>query len=382
MSQPDDTLTLIVGGQRLTGWTSVRVSRSCEKMPSDFDISLTERNPDTTAQVDIQPGQPCQVMIGSDQVLSGYVDRRLASINAHEHTVRIQGRGKCEDLVDCSIIPDILNGMQITTSSLLDLATKVSAPFNITASSLTGDNVPVTAFNSGAPLVFNANLQETPFEVLEEVARYVGVLIYDGTDGNLLIANVGTSTMASGFSQGVNVQNAAVGITMDERFSEYLPVLMSTNFFGQQGIGGTQFPRVVDKGVPRFRSLFIISEQFQFGQAFAERRAQWEAARRWGRSQAVQITCDSWRDSAGTLWAPNAFASISLPALKLTPSDPWIIGHVDFIRDLDRGTVADLTLMPKEAFQPEPEILTQWYWDPSTTPPTASGGAVPGGAPT
>jgi prophage tail gpP-like protein len=398
---PDNTVSIVIGGQSFTGWKTLRITRSLEKCPPTFGLTGTDRNATGGALAIIQPGSPCQVMIGSELVLTGYVDRYGPRISPKTHDIRVSGRGKCEDLVDCSVTPDIINGMKVTTSTLLALAQRMVAPFGaptpIRAISLTGGDVPVTAPNGGAPLGFNATLQETPWEILSKVARYAGVLIYEGTDGNLLMANVGTSTMASGFSEGVNVQDGDAAFTMDERYSEYLPVLMSTNMFGQKGIGGTSFPKVYDKGVPRFRPLIIVSEQFQWGEAFAERRAQWEMARRLGRSNALTVVCDSWRDSAKTLWAVNAFAPIDLPTLKLTKMPaPWIIGAVSFIRDDRRGTVAELLLMPKEAFQPEPTILVPWLYNPNDTggvpaagggadptPPTPEGGdgPIPGGAP-
>jgi prophage tail gpP-like protein len=240
----------------------------------------------------------------------------------------------------------------------------------------------VVANQSGAPLVLNATLQETVFEILEKVARFAGVLLYEDVNGNLLLANVGTSTMASGFTQGVNVQAASAAFTMDERYSEYLPVLMSTNMYGQQGIGGTSFPKVFDQGVPRFRPEIVVSPQFQQNQSFAETCAQWEATRRWGRANMLRVTCDSWRDKAGTLWAPNAFAPIDIPALQLkTMSAPWIIGSIDFIKDADRGTVADLMLMPQQAFSPQPVYLVPNWHNPNDgdQPPAGGGATAPGG---
>ena len=326
-SKANNTVSIVVGGRQFTGWESVRISRSCERLPPDFDIIGTERNPNNGALALLQPGSPCTVMIGADAVITGYIDRYLPSIGPSMHQVQLQGRGLCEDLVDCSIEPEILNGMQVTTSSLLDLATKLCAKFGspppIQVISLTGDNVPVATPNSNAPLVFNATLQQTPYELIEEVARYAAVLVYENGEGQLVLANVGgEGTMASGFSQGVNVQQASAIFTMDQRYSKYLPTLMSTNMFGQNGIGGQAFPPVYDKGVPRFRPLFIVSEQFQWGQSFAEQRAQWEMARRVGRSNALRVTCDSWRDSAGRLWTPNAFAPINIPILKLANMSP------------------------------------------------------------
>ncbi len=371
---PSNKLTLIAAGQALTGWEAVRVTRSLDRVPADFDITLTERYPGQAAAVVVNPGDPCTVLIGSDTVLTGYIDRYNPSFSSRSHRVRIMGRSKCEDLVDCSISPAALNGMSMTTTSLQLLAQELASPYGITVSSLTGTNVPVAAIGGG-PLTFSAILTETPYEIIERVARYAGVLAYDGTDGNLILANVGTSTMANGFQQGLNVEAADVSYSMDQRFQEYLPALMSSNMFGQQGIGGVTYAPAYDKGVPRFRELIVVSEQFAISQQFAQLRIQWEMARRLGRSQAVRLVCDSWRDSAGTLWAPNAYASINLPALKLTPPKPWIIGEVSYVRD-DQGTHAELLLMPKEAFLPEPTILTPFFWDPTNGPPPVGGGAA------
>jgi hypothetical protein len=93
---------------------------------------------------------------------------------------------------------------------------------------------------------------------------------------------------------------------------------------------------------------------------------------------------DSWRDSAGTLWALNAFAPLDLPARKLgaAVNQSWIIGNVDFVRNDERGTVADLMLMPKEAFLLQPEILRPWNWNPNEgLPPAARGEATNNPAP-
>jgi prophage tail gpP-like protein len=371
---PSNKVTLIAGGQALTGWQSIRVTRSLDRVPGDFEIALTEKYPGQAAAVVVNPGDPCALMLGSDSVITGFVDRYNPSFSPRGHQVRIFGRSKCEDIVDCSISPSALNGMSMTTTSLQLLAQQLASPYGITVSSLTGNSIPVSAIGGG-PLTFSAILTETPYEIIERVARYAGVLAYDGTDGNLILANVGTSTMATGFQQGQNVEAADVSFSMDQRFQEYLPVLMSSNMFGSQGQGGVTYAPAFDKGVKRFRQLIVVSEQFAISQQFAQQRIQWEMARRAGRSQAVRLVCDSWRDQAGTLWTPNAFAPINLPALKLTPKVPWIIGEVTFHRDED-GTHAELLLMPKEAFTPEPTILTPFFWDPTNGPPPTGGGGA------
>jgi prophage tail gpP-like protein len=369
MATPDNTVSLMVNGQQMIGWTGVRIDRSLDHTPSAFDVGLTDRNPVNANLIVVQPGMSCQVLIGTDVVITGWIDRVGFSYSPRAHNLRIQGRSLVEDLTDCSVTPDALTGGQIFTSSLLQLATQLAIPFKIKVNVAGGASVALSTPN-GDPLKVNAVLTETGWEVIERVARYAGLLVYDAPDGSLTIANVGTSTMASGFSE-ANVLAASATYSVDERYSTYLPCLMSTNFYGQQGVGGMSFPPVTDSfagALTRYRPLVIVSEQFQWGKPQAEKRAQWEAARRYGRSQAVRLTCDNWRDSAKTLWTPNAFAPINLPLLKLTPSQPWVIGSVSFVKDLDRGTVADVVMMPQQAFQPQPEILQPFLYNPTATP--------------
>ena len=206
MAHSDGDLTIIVGGAQITGWERVRVSRSCERVPPSFELVATQSML-TLADARFPPGTPCQIMIGSDLVMTGYVDQVLPSIGPSHHDVRIRGRGKCEDLVDCSITTDILNGMQITTLTLSDLATDLCKhfgdPTSIVVKSPSGSKFPVTQYQSASPLVFNAILLETPYEILEKVARYAAALIYEGETGALVLGAVGDGgTMASGFTQG------------------------------------------------------------------------------------------------------------------------------------------------------------------------------------
>jgi prophage tail gpP-like protein len=99
--------------------------------------------------------------------------------------------------------------------------------------------------------------------------------------------------------------------------------------------------------------------------------------RRKGRSQSIRLTCDSWRDSAGLLWQPNYGVPVDIGALHLSTSlVPWIISEVHYTVDADRGTVADLLLMPKDAFQPQPIILRPDPWNP-TDPAQGGAASVP-----
>jgi prophage tail gpP-like protein len=204
---------------------------------------------------------------------------------------------------------------------------------------------------------------------LERVARWANFLLYDDPTGALVIAKLGDTTMASGFEQGQNVQAAEVTYRMDQRYTSITPVYLSTGY-ALDGVAvnnalpkaqamDTSFPARAD-GSPRNRPLIVVSEQTQNDPRIAAARAQWEMARRFGRSQAVTVTCDSWRDKAGTLWTPNALAPLTLPSLKLSNA-LWLISDVSYRRGA-AGTTCEVTLMPKQAFVPEPDFLSPFAW--------------------
>lgn len=386
--QPDGTLVIAVrpGGepdaewQGYTGWTRTRVTTGIETCPADFELEATEPYPGSVSQIDIAPGMECIITIGSQIVLSGYVDRVGYQLTGNSHVVRVQGRSKCADLVDCSAE---FSTFQLNNTDPLSLATVLAQPFNIKAYAV-GD------IGSTQIPQFDVILSETPYEIIERVARYAAILVYDDHAGDLVLSRAGSIEMASGFSQGVNVQNASTTFTMDERYSIIEATLLSTavlftdpddpdaptaaEALSQDLIQGAI---ATDLGVPRHRPLIIVAEQGDVEYQVAIQRCAWEVARRTGRSQAIQLTCDSWFDSAGNIWQKNSLAPLDLPALKVTNAQ-WLIGSVSYLRD-ESGTRADVMLMPQAAFLPEPIIL-QPYASDVYQAENPTGGAAASGA--
>jgi prophage tail gpP-like protein len=296
-------------------------------------------------------GQPCTVQIGGDLVLTGFVDRYTAMVSASMHTVRISGRSKSADLVDCSaFIGDKDHpSFQVQGGTALAIVRAIAQPYGVTIQSLAGDGASVRQFN--------INLGETCWEIIDRLIRVSGFVAYDMPDGSLMLARAGTDKMASGFALGQNIEAADIAYSMDGRFSDYEGHFISVVTYG---VGGqltdtSAGPVHHDQGVPRFRKRFVVSEQMSDGQSLADQRAIWECNRRYGRSQQFNVTCDSWRDAAGTLWAPNHLAPIGAAALKLADAS-WVIGGVTYTRD-ENGQHARLILMPVEAFSVEPSVL-------------------------
>jgi prophage tail gpP-like protein len=63
-----DDLTLVVGGLRLSGWDSIRVSAGIERCPNEFDITMSERFAGELAGAStvVNAGDSCDVLLGDD----------------------------------------------------------------------------------------------------------------------------------------------------------------------------------------------------------------------------------------------------------------------------------------------------------------------------
>jgi prophage tail gpP-like protein len=359
MSGTNDDVSITVGASQIAGWETVTITRSAEMFPNYFSFSMTEefsQDPNTILAI---PGKGiCQVKIGSDLVVTGYVDRYTTSIDAHSHNVEITGRGLCEDLADCSV--DITNESSpfyngaVAVESAIDLAEKLAATSKLNARIAVSDRGPPIPKLLVAP-------GETSYELLEKVCRYAGYLIYEDETGTVVLDRAGTAKMASGFAQGVNVEAATSSLSVEQRFTTYTIMASTVDQATEGAKVDVSNKRATAKddaliAMGRVRPRIIISQQTDGNADFADRMVKWEMARRNGRSQSVQLTCDSWRDSAGKLWQPNRLAPVNLPALKVVNAE-WLIATVVFRKD-QGGTHADIQLMPPDAFSIEPTTLT------------------------
>ncbi|AYQ37625.1 bacteriophage Mu P family protein [Burkholderia aenigmatica] len=357
----DDTYTKS-NARTIAGWTSIRMTRGIERCPSDFEVSYTEPYPGTN-DILVQEGDWVEVKLGDDKVMTGYVDRCTISITSREHSLRINGRSKCQDLVDCS---SYLDGGQLLNMTVDKIAAVLCAPFGISVSVAAGTDV-------GDPIEqVNVMVGETPYSVLELLCRYRALLLYDTPDGNLLLASggdaktsgpiaIGARVASSGFTEGINVESATFVRSINGRYSRYDATYMGLDTLRDIGDGGNIIVHKSDDTVPRFRYRAIVSEHVTGGPIIAADRVNWELAYRYGRSYPIRLITDSWRDSAGSLYEPNVLVDVDLPSMKL-PKKRWLISEVTYTRDA-QGTHAELLIMPPQAFYQEPIILNPVFPD-------------------
>lgn len=345
-------LRLVIADGDFAGWEDVEVSLRAEAFPNSFSIGAS-LPPGTS--IPVNPGDPCTVILGNDQVLDGYVDHVEDGGTATGHRIDIAGRGKTQDLVDCSAewpSHQLINGNALTISNNLALAYGIAVSLGEGASA--GETIPAWPLNYG----------ESGADIIQRVARNANLLVYEDSHGRLILAQVGTKRAASGASFGENVEAWSWSRSMNQRFSDYV-CCGSAIDATMELPGGTFFDTEHDPGVPRHRLTHLILDQSaQQPFDYTIKRAKWEAARRAGRSQVAMVTVDSWRDSAGVLWTPNTLVPVKLPGI----SRDLVIAEVRFHRSNETGTTAELVMMPREAFTPEPITLVPANFSDLTAP--------------
>ncbi|HBA7687477.1 TPA: hypothetical protein J1Z25_004453 [Escherichia coli] len=331
----------------MSGWSHIRVTRGVERLPSDFELSLTDWYPQEGFQM-APPGSSCTISIGDDRVITGYVDQWVNTLTPQSHDIRVTGRGMCQDLVDCSAWWE--NNM-IKGGDALAIIRKLALVYGIT---VTTD---VDSFTTVPDFVISWG--ESSQQIIDRICRYEGLLYYDLPDGSLFLTRAGTASAASGVTQGVNLQKAEYTRSMNERFSEYTGLSVSVNSLSElspaSGYDSVMLATASDPEAAsmRTRRHVTIVESTLMTTGCAQQAVNWEMNRRYGRSMALNVTVDSWRDSAGTLWQPNTFVPVSIPALG-ADSLNWLVSEVTFSRDDETGTTASLVLMPPEAFSVQP----------------------------
>jgi prophage tail gpP-like protein len=339
-----DQLTIQTGGKTLEGWLTSSVVRDIDAgPPSHFTISLTERFPNSDNTAVIVPGSPCQVYLGSNIIMTGYIDTYDPTYDARTHRVVIEGRSNTEDVVDSSYVGPPWGfgagaSLKTTVAAILSQQTP-----NVGLSFLAPDQT--------IPYPIQIQPGESVYAVIEALCRMCALLIYDDANGNLVINTVGNTRAGSSLVEGQNVEAAAVRIDWTQRFHN-LYIMADGQVPGAAITNPIMGGPAVDSQIRTSRQKIVLMDQYPT-QALVTSRVNWEMNRRIGRSLMTQVTVSGWRDGAGNLWAVNMVVGVQLPTLKVNAD--LIIAACQYDRD-ENGTRTVLTCMPAAALQPAPYI--------------------------
>ncbi len=339
-------LTLHVNGRTFGGWKAARVTRGIEAISGSFELEVADRWSGQSEAWPILEEDECALALGGVPVITGFVDRRNLSLGASELAFSVAGRDRTGSLVDCSAV---LTQWEFRSLPLLTLAKRLAEPFGVSVSLQSGLSLP-------APIAkLSVDPGDSAFEALERACRMAGVLpIADGV-GGLVLARAGTERARTALVEGQNIKAATATYDATARFRRYV---VSGQHAGSDSFAGEAAARVraeaKDPNVRRASRVLLIRPEGNATQAYAKKRAEWEATVRAARSASIEVTVQGWQQGDGRLWPINALVPVSCPRLGL--EGDLLITRATYSLDVNGGTTTTLQLKRPDAFRPEPAV--------------------------
>ncbi len=355
----NDPLFLLIDGRQYGGWTSARVTRGLTRCATDFDIEVSERWAGQNEPWQIKPFAKCEIFAGRDRMMTGFVDSYSPSGTATSHSVRINGRSKTMDLIDC--MPDIQSG-QFAGYRLSAIARAILGLFGLEV---------VIQTPHAERVIPNVNLEpaETAWAFLERLCRLVGVLATDDEQGRLVLTNVGNTKASGALVYGRNITRYTGDLSGEKRWSDYI-------LKGQAGVGGggggggiwsgaggiytsggpagtvqtALRVETKDPDVPRYRPHIGVAES-QMTLDQMRHRVEWQKRFAFGQSVSATISVPGWRQPNGTLWRVNQIVPVDCQMLGV--KQDLLISAVTWTLS-PQGHETEFTLNPVEAFEPDP----------------------------
>lgn len=300
---------ILVGTERLEGWTSVSVKRSVDTIAGTFSADMVDIW-NLEEAIELYPGLECAVLVAGEKVITGYIDKQVPKVGPTTSNISISGRCKTGDLVDCSATnkPGTWKniGLRSLVSSLLN---PNGNTFNIGLKVGTdlGEKIKEFSINTG----------ESVFEAISRVSQDRAVVPLSTNKGELLLTNIGGNKSSDDLIYGMNLESADGEASFIDRFSEYVVK-------GQQSGKGRgwnkqttqKVGKAFDEHIPRFRPKVITADS-EISSEGAQKLANWEAQIRAGRSIGVKVSLPTWNQSNGDLWKENLLVYVSIPKLRI-----------------------------------------------------------------
>lgn len=337
----DDACELLIDGRLYGGWKRVEVQRSIEQIAGGFILEVTSRWPGVDTPQGLREGLPCEVRLGGDTVISGYVDMYEVDLTDNSSTIRIEGRDKTGDLVDCSAIHKTGQWRGV---SLQQLVRDICAPFGISVevATDTGEVFKRFALEEG----------ERAFDAIDRACRLRAVLATSTPAGALLLTHASTTSTELKLTEGVNALRMSATHTWRERHSKITIKAQVPGDDDENGEAAAHLKaEALDQEINRYRPLVVIAEHGTSAGTLQD-RATWETLVRMGRGKRGRCTVRGWRSGqhgeSGSLWMPNTLVHVKSDRLNLD-GQMLVVGCTYTLTE--QGQLTEMTFARREAFE-------------------------------
>lgn len=343
-------IALTVGGQKFTGFKSVRVSCGIEQFAGAFEMECADRWAIKGQTTPLLEGEPCSVQIYGQTVITGFIDASNPRYGRDEHALNVTGRDAAGDLVDCAAVSD---GFGVLNRTLPQIAQDLCAPFGIGVSVAPGvDAGPAFQYQ-------RINVGETVFEALSRLAQIRGVLIVSDGQGGIQITQAGTVRATTRLQLGVNIKAGEAIHSVQQRFREYL-VYGQTFELDNPAAAQQVLGRATDSYAAIRSARKTIVDPVEPSDIYmATKLAQWVANTRRAQGERATFTVKGWLDGAAP-WKHNTVVAIDCPWTRF--QGDFLICGVRFELDKEEGEVTHLSVVPRDAYsliahQESPDLI-------------------------
>lgn len=337
-----NAVTLSVNGLDYCGWKKVSISAGIERQARDFRLGVTWRWPGQAVEIPVRQGDRCEVRIGEDLVLTGWVFSTPVNYDSRSVERSVSGRSLTADLVDCSAVNE---PGQWRGQSVQKVVQALASPYGIKVLS----EVPETtklADHSIEP-------GETAFESIDRLLTLSRLLSTDDAQGRVVIIKPGSAGRAvDRLELGQNILTGSAELDFSGVFSEYRVTGQRSGTDTEFGAQASEVKSSVSDPRAARRRVLLIHESGQMTPDLAQARANWERGSRMGKALTLHYKVQGWRQSNGALWLANMIVHVVDPLVGLDRD--MLISEIEYVLD-ESGTVANITVGPPDGFDPEPK---------------------------
>ncbi len=329
-------ISVIVNGKTYEGWLQSEVDRNLEALAGTFSIPVT-----------LVPGSPpeikrqdkVEVRIGDRTVITGFVLAAEPFYRRGECGMRIMGRDRTGDLVNCSAI---YKGGQWRNVKVDRIIKDIITPFDL--------DLVVEAELGDVVKDFKLGHGETALDAVSRAARLRGILITRDDAGRVLLTKAGKNRFKGAIVRGQNVIAMESVGSDEQRHSQYFVYGQSStvaDFDQARGLKAT----AKDAEIIRYLPL-VINADGNTTQAELQTLAEHTARVRRGHSMGFRYTVEGWTFQ-GEPWPLNQRVPIYDDVAGLD-GEEWLIAAVKQTCDLKEGDVTELLVRPIEAYDTAP----------------------------
>lgn len=334
---------LLVDGRIYGGWVEIAVERSIEQISGSFELQLTARWPGVDVAQGLREGLPCAVRIGGETVLTGYVDSYEPDLTSTSTSIRVSGRCKTGDLVDCAALykTGAWRGVKLDR-----IVRDIVAPFGLTVEIAPGLDMG-EVFKR-----FALEDGERAFDAIDRACRLRAILCTSTPAGNVLLTLASDEESGVTLSEGENILRIQAVHSWKERHSVVILKAQTPGDDDEFGAAASQLKvSAKDAEINRYRPLVVMAEHHTSSASLADRAA-WEVKVRMGRGKRGRLSVVGWRTGKdgmeGPLWQPNTLVRVVSDRMNLD-DDMLIVGCSYQLSAA--GLATELTFVRREAFE-------------------------------